>query len=71
MVMPNMDLAPNRKTDSVTIFYDYGSKKYGIRKSQEIVQDGVHIEAAKSIVMTREQLEKIIEDAKTFIKDRS
>lgn len=70
MVMPNMDLAPNSKTDSVTIFYDIGTKGYGIRKSEEVIHAGVHIEATKSIVMTRKQLEKIIEDAQDFIKDR-
>jgi hypothetical protein len=70
MVIPNMDLASNHKTENVTLFYDVSTKKYGIRKSEEIVQDGVHIEATKSVVMTREQLEKLIETAKTFIKDR-
>jgi hypothetical protein len=68
MSMPNMMLAENRQADSVTVFYDYASKQYGLRKSEEVVKDGVHIEATKSITMTRDQLRKLLEDAKDFVE---
>ncbi len=70
-MMPNLDKAENKHTSSVTIFYDMATKKYGIRQSEEIIRDGVHIEATKNIVMTREELEKIVSDAATFLRDRS
>lgn len=70
IMIPNMKIAPNSERERIQIFYDYGTKDYGIRQCTEIVRDGVYIETTKSICMTKEQLEKIINDAKTFIKER-
>lgn len=70
--MPNMEIAPNSKNDSIEIFYDAALKNlWGIRKIEKVIRDGVYIEAVKSITMNREQLEQIIEQAKTFVRERS
>ena len=69
-MMPNLDIANNKTIRNVTLFYDYGTKKYGVRETHEIIRDGVHIEASKSLLMSQVELEKLIEDVKTFIKER-
>lgn len=65
-MIPNMNLAEDKTTDRIEVFYNIAAKYYGIRKCEEVIKDGVHIEATKSLVMTREQLEKLMEQASTW-----
>ncbi len=69
MVMPNMEIAPDNRDETVEIFYDAALKNlWGIRKIDKIVKDGVWIETTKCLTMTKEQLLELIEDAKDFVK---
>lgn len=66
-VMPNLMLAPNKEHKYITIGYDPGGKYYILNQYSEIIKDGVWLAADKRIVITLEQLEDLIEKAKTFI----
>lgn len=66
----NMDIADNCSNKKVEIYYDYSSKKYGIRECQVIIHDGVFITTKKSIDMTRCELESLIHQAKYFLRER-
>lgn len=69
--MPNMEIAPNGKKDHIEIFYDSALKNlWGIRKIEQVIKDGVYIEAKKTLTMTKEQLIELIEQAKSFIEDK-
>ena len=71
MIMPNMKVAEDRHSSRVTLFWDAATKQYGLRYTEEQIKDGVHIEADKNIILTKEQLLKLMDDAKTFLeKDR-
>lgn len=66
MIMPNMNFAENGKTERVTIGYDIAAKYYVIGKCETIIQDGVHLDATKTLVLTIEQMENLKEQINKF-----
>lgn len=64
---PNMNIALDGSSCCVEIYFDVGSKNYGVRKMEQVIKDGVYLSAEKHIDMTVEQLEKLVEQAKHFI----
>lgn len=64
---PDLQLAPDSDKSRVCIYFDIGSKSYGIKQTHTIIRDGVYFNAEKSIDLTLEQLQGIVDQARDFI----
>jgi hypothetical protein len=65
---PDLKIAPDSESGHVQVYFDVGSKAYGIRKTERITRkDACYIEATKSIEMTIEQFGDFLEEATSFM----
>lgn len=63
MISPNLNIAPDSNTESISIGYDISAKYYVLSKTESIIRkDSLHIEATKKLIITIEQAEKLKDD---------
>lgn len=72
MMSPNLNIASDSNSEDckcisgIEIGFDAAAKYYTLTKSHIIIQDGVHIQAEKKLVLTIAQAEKLRDDLASF-----
>lgn len=64
---PDMHLAPDSSAERVEIYFDGGSRTFGIRQSIRHINDKVYVNYEKSIEISPEDLIRLMDEAKKFI----